>query len=137
MLIIYTTGVFDLFHCGHLQLLQNAKSLGDKLIVGLQVDESVKAQKGYLPIIPTNERRTLIQNLKCVDATLVYSDIDQRPVLEIIKPDIMVQGGDWLKNNDRKEIIDYLSKHNIKLIQFPYTEGISTSKIKQKIRSHE
>lgn len=140
MTIVYTTGVFDLFHYGHLQILKNARTLGDKLIVGIQDDQSVQSQKGQLPVFSTQERVEIIRELKCVDAVIVYRDLDQRPILEQIKPAIMVQGSDWLGSSDRSQIVEYLSRHHIRLIRLPYTQGISTSRIKKqgtKLKTNE
>jgi len=133
MIIVYTTGVFDLLHPGHINLLRRAKALGDKLIVGLQEDDSIEAQKGKRPIMSYEERKTMLQALPFVDIVKPYHDLDQRKMLKAIKPDIMVQGGDWLKTGDRTKIIDFLKKHDIKLVQFPYTKGISSTDIKERI----
>jgi len=131
--IVYTTGVFDLLHPGHLNLLRRAKALGDKLIVGVQDDESVEKQKGRRPIMSCEERISMLQALPFVDVVMPYSDLDQRKMLKLIKPNIMVQGGDWQKRADRSKIINFAKKNNIRIVQFPYTRSISTSAIKEKI----
>jgi len=132
-LIVYTTGVFDLIHPGHLNLLKKARALGHKLIVGVQEDDSVEEQKGKRPIMACEQRMAMLEVLPFVDIVFSYSDLDQRKMLELYKPDIMVQGGDWMKTGDRTEIIEYLQNHNIRLAQFPYTKGISSTEIKEKI----
>lgn len=130
---VYTTGVFDLLHPGHINLLRRARALGDKLIVGLQEDDSVEAQKGKRPIMNCEERKIILEALPFVDSVKPYSDLDQRKMLKLIKPNIMVQGGDWLKTGDRTKIINFLQKSNIKLIQFPYTQGVSSTDIKERV----
>jgi len=135
IIIVYTTGVFDLIHPGHLNLLKKAKALGDKLIVGIQDDESVKKQKNKKPIMNCDQRMAMIEALPFVDIVLSYTDIDQRKILNLIKPDIVVQGGDWLETGDRSLIIEYLKNNNIRLVQFPYTKGISSTEIKKRVYS--
>lgn len=134
-IIVYTTGVFDLLHPGHLNLLKRARALGDKLIVGVQEDDSVEEQKGKRPIMTCEQRMAMLEALPFVDVVLPYSDLDQRKMVELLKPDIMVQGGDWLKSGNRTVIIKYLEENNIKLVQFPYTKGISTTEIKKRVYS--
>lgn len=133
MVIVYTTGVFDLLHPGHINILQRAKGLGDRLVVGCQGDESVEKQKGKKPIMCCEDRMAMLQALPLVDVVVPYHDIDQRPMLEMIKPDIVVQGADWHLTADRTEILQYMKENNIKLIQFPYTQGVSSSQIKERV----
>ena len=105
---VYTTGVFDLLHPGHLSLLRKARALGDKLIVGVQEDDSVEEQKGKRPIMNCEQRMAMLEALPFVDIVFPYSNLDQRKMLAILKPDIMVQGGDWFKTGHRVAIIKYL-----------------------------
>ena len=133
--IVYTSGVFDLLHPGHLNLLRKARALGDKLIVGVQEDNSVEKQKGEKPIMTCEQRMAMLEALPFVDIVFPYSDLDQRKMLKLLRPNIVVQGGDWLKTENRTMIVQYLEKNDIKLIQFPYTKGISSAKIKKKIFS--
>lgn len=133
MIIVYTTGVFDLLHPGHLNILRRARSLGDKLIVGVQEDDSVLKQKGKKPIMTCAQRILMLEALPFVDVVIPYSNTDQREMLDIIKPNVVVQGGDWLKTGDRSLVVDYLKKNNIRLIQFPYSNGISSTEIKERV----
>ena len=130
--IVYTTGVFDMFHMGHLNILKRASRLGDRLIVGIQDDESVFTHKGERPVFPYSERAAIVEALAFVDAVIPYTDTDQRPLLDLIKPDIVVQGEDWLESGNRTKAIEYLKKNHIRLVRFPYTRGISSSSIKVK-----
>ena len=133
MIIVYTTGVFDLLHPGHLKLLRRARALGDRLIVGVQDDESVKKQKGKKTIMNCAERIAMLEALPFVDIAISYNSLDQRDNLKLILPDIVVQGSDWMKTGDRRKTINYLKKNNIRLVQFPYTKNISTTEIKKRI----
>ena len=136
MIIVYTTGVFDMLHPGHLNILRRARALGDRLVVGIQDDESVAKQKNKKPIMNCAERITMLESLPFVDVVFSYSNLDQRRILELMHPDIMVQGEDWQKTDDRKKILKFLKENNIRLIQFPYTKNISTTEIKMRINNN-
>lgn len=136
MIIVYTTGVFDLLHPGHLNILKRARALGDRLVVGVQDDESVYQQKGRLPAMNCSDRILMLETLPFVDIVIPYYDLDQRKILSLIRPDIMVQGEDWLITGDRTEIVNFLQQNKIRLIQLPYTRTISTTKIKESIRQN-
>jgi len=131
--IVYTTGVFDMLHPWHINILKKAKQLWDKLIVWVQWDESVLKQKWKKPILSENQRKYMLESLKFVDEVFIYHDINQIKYLKKIKPDIMVQWEDRLNSWDRTQIIDYLKKNNIKLVLFPRTKWISTTDIREKI----
>lgn len=136
MTIVYTTGVFDMLHPGHLNILRRARALGNRLIVGIQDDESVIKQKNRKPIMSCAERIIMLESLPFVNVVLPYSDLDQRKILKLIHPDIIVQGEDWQKTGDRKEILKFLKENSIRLIQFPYTKNISTTEIKMRINNN-
>lgn len=87
--IVYTTGVFDLFHIGHLETLKNAKELGEILIVGVSTDELVKEYKGKTPVIPFEERIAIIQALKCVDIVVPQTTRDKTLAYEALHFDMM------------------------------------------------
>jgi rfaE bifunctional protein nucleotidyltransferase chain/domain len=133
MITVYTTGVFDLLHPGHINILRRARAMGDRLIVGVQEDDSVLEQKGRRPIMSCKERMFMLKELPFVDLVLSYHDIDQRKMIKILKPKIIVQGGDWLKTGDRSTVINFARKNNIKIIQFPYTKEVSTTNIKERV----
>jgi rfaE bifunctional protein nucleotidyltransferase chain/domain len=137
MIIVYTTGVFDILHPGHIDTLKRARSIGDKLIVGVQDDESVLGQKGRLPSVSCTNRMAMLEAFSFVDVVIPYYNIDQREMLALIRPDIMVQGQDWTKTGDRTEIIRYLKKNGIRLIQFPDVKNISSTKIKKRIMEQQ
>lgn len=94
--IVFTNGCFDILHLGHIRYLQQAKKLGDILIVGVNSDASVRKLKGNLrPIVPENERSEIIAALECIDYVIVFPELTPENLIHTIKPDIHVKGGDW------------------------------------------
>lgn len=133
MIKVMTSGVFDTLHLGHINILTRAKQQGDYLIVGIQDDESVKKSKGKYPTLNFEEREKQVKALPFVDEIVKYSDVDQRELWSQIKPDIVVQGDDYVHSGDRTKALLYLKEQNIRLMLFPRTEGISSTEIKQRI----
>jgi glycerol-3-phosphate cytidylyltransferase len=130
---VYTTGVYDIMHEGHINTLTTAKSLGNYLIVGIQDDEGVRASKGTYPVRPASERIMQIQALPFVDEVFIYEGAEQRPHLERIRPHIMAQGEDWHKTGDRSAIVEFLNTNSIQLVLIPFVPGISSSEIKRRV----
>ncbi len=128
-----TSGVFDTLHLGHINILTRAKQQGDYLIVGIQDDESAKKSKGKYPTLNFEEREKQVKALPFVDEIVKYSDVDQRELWSKIKPNIVVQGDDYVHSGDRTNALLYLKEQNIRLMLFPRTEGISSTEIKQRI----
>jgi rfaE bifunctional protein nucleotidyltransferase chain/domain len=94
--VVFTNGVFDVLHVGHTRYLAEARALGDALIVGLNSDGSTRALKGEdRPIVPQSEREELLRALKCVDAVVVFDEPTADALLEALKPDVYVKGGDY------------------------------------------
>jgi glycerol-3-phosphate cytidylyltransferase len=131
MVIGYTTGVFDLFHIGHLNLLKNAKGLCDKLIVGVSTDELVMEYKNKKPIITFEERIEIIRNIKYVDAAIAQESRDKFAIWEKIKFDIMFVGDDWFQSEKWKVLDDQFNKVGVKIVYFPYTKGTSSTLINE------
>ena len=129
MIIGYTTGVFDLFHIGHLNLLRNAKSVCDRLIVGVTTDELMFSYKNKRPIIPFHERVEIVRNVKCVDAVVSQESMDKFSVWEKLKFDIMIVGDDWFQTPKWKNIENQFKKQGIRIVYFPYTKGTSSTLI--------
>ena len=123
MTIGYTTGVYDLFHIGHLNLLKNAKGLCDKLIVGVTVDELVK-YKHKRAIIPFEDRLEIVRSIKYVDAAIPQESIDKFAAWEKLKFDILFVGDDWYGVERWQELEAYLNSVGVKLIYLPYTHSI-------------
>lgn len=133
MIKVMSSGVFDVLNLGHINILTQAKQLGDKLIVGIQDDDSVKKYKGQLPILNITERAAQISALPFVDEIIVYDNIDQRDIWKELKPDIIVQGDDYIQSGDRSDTLKFLKENKIRLILLPRTNGISSTEIKRRI----
>lgn len=133
MTIGYTTGVYDLFHIGHLNLLKNAKGLCDKLIVGVTVDELVK-YKNKRAIIPFEDRIEIVRSIKYVDAAIPQTDIDKFAAWEKLKFDILFVGDDWYKSDSWQEMEAKFKKVGVKIVYFPYTKGVSSTIIGQALK---
>lgn len=128
MVIGYTSGVYDLFHIGHLNLLKNAKSMCDKLVVGVTVDELVlyKGKKSYIPF---DDRIEIVRSIKYVDAVVPQYDMDKVSICKKLKANILFVGDDWYKTDKWNEYEEELKKIDVEVIYFPYTKGISSTKI--------
>lgn len=133
-IIGYTTGVFDLFHVGHLRLLQRAKSSCDKLIVGVSTDELVR-YKFKKAVIPFGERAEIIAGIKYVDTVVPQETMDKMDAWKRLKFDIMFVGDDWYKTEKWKKIEQELTKVGVRIIYFPYTKGTSSTMINSVLKS--
>ena len=131
--IVYTYVVGDLLHIGHLQALQQAKALGDYLIVGVITDEGSAAYKRY-PIIPFEERIVLVANLKCVDEVMKQGSVDPTENLKKLNVDILAHGDDWDENFPGAAYMRSIGKKTVRTRYYPHQ---STSKIINKIRGIE
>lgn len=125
--IVITYGTFDMFHIGHLRLLQRLKKLGDKLIVAVSTDE-FNAIKGKATVIPFADRVEIVQNIKCVDEVIAENDWEQK-VSDIQKYNVSI----FAMGNDWEGKFDYL-KEWCEVVYLPRTEGISTSYLKQVLK---
>lgn len=139
MIIGYTTGVYDLFHIGHLNLFKNAKAMCDKLVVGVTVDELV-SYKGKQAMIPFEDRIELVRSCKYVDAAVPQYDMDKLTACKKLGATYLFVGDDWYGTEKWKNYEKEFSKEGIKIIYFPYTKGISSTKINealQTVRKHD
>lgn len=128
MIIGYTTGVYDLFHIGHLNLLKNAKGMCDKLIVGVTVDELV-AYKGKKSLIPFEDRIELVRSCRYVDAAVPQYDMDKLTACKKLGATYLFVGDDWYGTEKWQSYEKEFEKEGIKIIYFPYTKGISSTQI--------
>ncbi|GAA0875058.1 adenylyltransferase/cytidyltransferase family protein [Wandonia haliotis] len=128
MVIGYTTGVFDLFHIGHLNMLKNAKSLCDKLIVGVTTDELV-AYKNKQAVIPFEERIEIVRNIKYVDAAIAQESMEKFEMWKKLKFDVMFVGDDWYGTEKWQELEKQFSEVGVRVVYFPYTKGTSSTLI--------
>ena len=134
MVIGYTTGVFDLFHIGHLNMLKNAKAMCDKLIVGVTVDELV-AYKHKKAVIPFEERLEIVRNIECVDVAIPQTTMDKFEAWQKLRFDVMFVGDDWYGTDKWKDYEKQFNEVGVRIIYFPYTKGTSSTLINQTLRS--
>ena len=126
--IVFTNGCFDLLHIGHIQYLQQARALGDRLVVGLNDDISVRLLKGERrPLIPQEERARILAALGCVDYVTIFFEATPASLIELLQPDVLVKGGDYTPETvvGREEVEAYGGSVHI----MPYVAGVSTSEI--------
>ncbi len=128
MTIGYTTGVYDLFHIGHLNLLKNARGLCDKLIVGVTVDELV-TYKGKHAMIPFEDRIEIVRSIKYVDAAVPQYDMDKLAACKKLGATILFVGDDWYATPKWQQYEKEFAAEGIRIIYFPYTKGISSTQI--------
>lgn len=129
----YTTGVFDMFHIGHLNVLTNAKKYCEELIVGVSTDDLVYQYKGHYPIIPFEERIKIIFALKCVDKVVPQKNMDKLSVMLEEKCDVIFVGDDWKGTEKWNFFEEQLSKYGIDVIYLPYTKGTSSTKLRERL----
>lgn len=134
IIIGYTAGVYDLFHIGHLNLLKNAKGMCDKLIVGVTVDDLVK-YKGKEAFIPYEDRAEIVRSIKYVDAVVPQYDMDKLTMCKKLGASLLFVGDDWYNTEKWNEYEKEFSKEGIKIVYFPYTQGISSTKINEALKS--
>jgi glycerol-3-phosphate cytidylyltransferase len=127
-IIGYTTGVFDLFHVGHVEILKKSKSLCDKLIVGVTSDKLVQ-YKYKKAVIPYKERIKVVASCKYVDLAISQNNMNKISAYKKYKFDVMFVGDDWYNTKKWKEIEKDFKKINVKIIYFPYTKTTSSTKI--------
>lgn len=128
MVIGYTTGVYDLFHIGHLNLLKNAKGMCDKLIVGVTVDELV-TYKGKHSMIPFDDRIEIVRSCKYVDAAIPQYDMDKLSACKKLGASYLFVGDDWYGTEKWVSYEQEFNAAGIQIVYFPYTRGISSTKI--------
>jgi len=130
--IVFTAGIWDLFHYGHLRLLKRAKALGDILIVGVATDRLAEKYKRK-PIISLEQRMEIVEAVRYVNAVVDYDSLDVTNILKNLDVDVMVVGEDWGGFPEQKKYRMYLEENNKKLIRIPYTQGISTTAIRERV----
>lgn len=131
---VFTNGCFDIIHPGHIDLLTRARALGDRLIVGINSDESVRAIKGAgRPLVSQEARAAVLRGLKPVDEVVIYDEPTPARIIEDIKPDVLVKGGDWAID----QIIgaDFVLKNGGKVFSLPLVEGFSSSSIIERVQN--
>lgn len=129
----YTDGVYDLFHIGHLNMIQTAKKYCDYLIVGVHGDSVVEEYKHHRPIINENDRRRIIESIKGVDRAEINRFRDKLKLWELYHFDVVFIGDDWKGTERWNKFEKILADVSVNVIYVPYTRGISTTDIREKI----
>lgn len=127
----YTTGVFDMFHIGHLNILKRAKEMCDYLIVGVSTDENVQNYKHKTPIIPFEERIAIVRELKCVDEVVPQINMDKYEAWERLHFDALFHGSDWKGSKMYDEMEKKFANIGVDVVFLPHTDGISSSLLKE------
>jgi D-beta-D-heptose 7-phosphate kinase/D-beta-D-heptose 1-phosphate adenosyltransferase len=132
--IIFTNGCFDIIHAGHTHYLAKARELGDILIVAVNSDASVRRIKGEKrPLVPEDERADVLAALGCVDFVVIFEEPDPQALIDLLRPDVLVKGGDWREEDvvGRESVASWGGK----VVIIPHRKGLSTTNIVEKIRS--
>ena len=136
-LIVYTGGTFDLLHSGHVSFLRRCSEIGS-VTVALNTDEFIEAYKGKSPVMSYAEREAVLLGLKYVSAVIPnVGGADSRVSIDLVSPDFVVIGSDWAKRDYYKQMgfsQDWLDERGIALCYIPYTQGISTTEIKRRMK---
>ena len=131
--VVFTNGVFDLLHPGHVRYLQDARALGDVLIVAVNSDRSVRANKGpSRPINPEDERAEVLRALACVDAAVIFDEETPHAVISRIQPDVLVKGADWGEHNIVGR--DIVEARGGRVVRIEIAPGHSTTELINKVR---
>ncbi|MBQ7202006.1 adenylyltransferase/cytidyltransferase family protein [Candidatus Saccharibacteria bacterium] len=134
-IIGYTTGVYDMFHIGHLNVIRNAKAKCDYLIVGVSTDELVQKEKNKTPVIPFEERCEIIKAIKYVDEVVPQVDKNKFGAWEKYKFDKMFVGSDWQGTEAWKRYEEQFAPYGVEIVYLPHTDGISSTKLTEFIKS--
>jgi D-glycero-beta-D-manno-heptose 1-phosphate adenylyltransferase len=134
--VVFTNGCFDLLHRGHVRYLDQAKSLGDVLIVAINGDDSVRALKGRdRPVMSQEERAEIVAALAAVDYVLIFEELDPERVIWALQPDVLVKGGDWtVEQVVGRQIVE---SRGGRVCTLPYVEGASSSQLLRRVREGE
>lgn len=132
--VVFTAGVWDILHVGHLNLLRRARALGDRLIVGVLTDEAAERYKPR-PVMPFDQRIELISELRTVDDVVQVDDTNATTLLQQLKPHILVHGSDILKKADWEIGQTWMRENGRQFVVLPYTEGVSSTGLKTAVRA--
>ena len=130
----YTTGVFDMFHIGHLNIIKKAKEQCDYLIVGVSTDDLVESYKHKRPLIPFEQRFKIVEAIKYVDRVVAQTDIDKTVAWTELKFNVVFHGDDWKGSSLYREIEEKLSELGVDMVFIKHTDGISSTMIAEKIK---
>ena len=130
----FTSGVFDMFHIGHLNILRRAKGQCDYLIVGVSTDETVQSYKHKIPVIPFEQRAAIVGALKCVDEVVPQTTMDKMEMWKSKHFDVMFHGDEWRGTDLYNRYEEEFEKVGVRIVYLPHTEGISSSILREKIK---
>ena len=134
MIIGYTTGVFDMFHVGHLNLLARAREQCDRLIVGVSTDDVVLDYKGHAPIVPYAERVAIVKAIRYVDEVVPQTSMDKFTAWEKLHFNRLFHGNDWKGSAMYNEVEAKLKAVGVEVVYFPYTQGTSSTLLAERLR---
>lgn len=129
----YTTGVFDMFHIGHLNILKRAKEQCEYLIVGVSTDEVVETYKHKRPVIPFEERIAIVEAIRYVDKVVPQTSMDKMEAYNALKFDALFHGSDWKGSDMYEKIVADFEKVGVDVVFLPHTDGISSTIIREKV----
>lgn len=135
-IIGYTTGVYDMFHIGHLNILKHAKEQCDFLIVGVSTDELVEKEKNKKPIIAFEERVEIVKELRCVDMVVSQNNKNKMQAWEELHFDKMFVGSDWKGTPQWNQFEEQFSPLGVEIIYLPHTDGISSTILTEFVKKH-
>jgi rfaE bifunctional protein nucleotidyltransferase chain/domain len=134
--VVMTNGHFDLLHVGHVRYLRAARALGDALVVGLNGDSSTRARKPGRPLVPEGERGELLAALDCVDVVVIFDDLTANRLVEALRPEVYVKGGDWGQpGGPQPPEADIVAGYGGRVVYLPYVANRSTSNLIARIRA--
>jgi rfaE bifunctional protein nucleotidyltransferase chain/domain len=134
--LVFTNGVFDILHVGHVRYLQQARELGDALVVAVNSDRSVRELKGEgRPLMNQNDRAEILAALECVTYVAIFDDLSPRSLIAGLLPDVLVKGGDYTLDqiHGRAEV----EAAGGRVVSLPFVEGVSTSSLVERIRNEK
>jgi D-beta-D-heptose 7-phosphate kinase/D-beta-D-heptose 1-phosphate adenosyltransferase len=132
--LVFTNGVFDILHVGHVRYLAEARALGDALVIGINSDRSVRELKGPdRPLMKENDRAEILAALRAVDYVTIFDDVSPRSLITRLLPDVLVKGGDYtLDQIHGREEVEAAGGH---VVSVPFVEGVSTSQIIERMKN--
>lgn len=130
----YTSGVYDMFHIGHLNILQNAKQYCEYLIVGVTTDELCLKRKNKKPIINYSDRARIVSSIKYVDKVIPQVDMDKISLVKKIKANVVFVGSDWKNSDSWNKYEEEFSKIGVEVMYLPHTDGISSTVLREKLK---
>lgn len=133
----YTTGVYDMFHIGHLNILKRAKEQCEYLIVGVSTDEVVEAYKHKKPIIPYEDRKAIVEAIKYVDKVVPQTSMDKMVAWQNLHFNVLFHGSDWKGSDMYNKVIEEFSEVGVDVVFLPHTDGISSTIIRERAGNNE